>query len=174
MQSNPSHNNSTSTSYVIDISGPAEERSNRQHSNRQLAEPPTKLSLPTQAATPAGSVSAACLHMQPCSNPTAAAECYICLLAGSAAQELIQPCACAGTMGYAHAACLAASMQKSGSLTCECCKQQYQQQYVQALGLAAAADKPEHKDRTAPAADTADDTNCNTYQPWLSLRCWLL
>jgi hypothetical protein len=63
------------------------------------------------------------------------AECRICLSAGSAGRELFQPCACAGTMGYTHAACLAAWVQEKGSLTCELCKQRYKEPYVQALGF---------------------------------------
>ena len=79
-------------------------------------------------------------------------------------------------MSYTHAACLAASVQEKGSLTCERCKQQYQEPYVQALGLAAAAaaaDKTGHKDGVIPAA-AAVDVDHHTCQPWLSLRCWLL
>ena len=63
------------------------------------------------------------------------AECRICLSAGSAGHDLFQPCACAGTMGYTHAACLAAWVQEKGSLTCELCKQCYKEPYVQALGF---------------------------------------
>jgi E3 ubiquitin-protein ligase DOA10 len=68
--------------------------------------------------------------MRLCSKLTTAAECRICLSPGSTEQELIQPCACAGTMGYTHAACLITWVQEKGSLTCELCKQQYQEQYV--------------------------------------------
>jgi hypothetical protein len=63
------------------------------------------------------------------------AECRICLSAGSTDQELFQPCACAGTMGYTHPACLAAWVQEKGSLTCELCKQRYKEPYVQALAF---------------------------------------
>jgi hypothetical protein len=80
-------------------------------------------------------------------------------------------------MGHAHAACLTAWVQESGSLTCERCKQRYQEPYVQALGLAAAAaaDKTRHKDGVNPAAAAAAaaaaavDVNHHTCQPWLSL-----
>jgi hypothetical protein len=59
--------------------------------------------------------------------------CRICLSAGSAEQELIQPCACAGTVGYVHAACLTAWVQEKGSLTCEICQQHYKAPFVQAV-----------------------------------------
>jgi hypothetical protein len=59
--------------------------------------------------------------------------CRICLSAGSADLKLIQPCACTGTIGYIHAACLAAWVQERGSLTCEICQQQYKEPFVQEL-----------------------------------------
>jgi hypothetical protein len=59
--------------------------------------------------------------------------CRICLSAGSAEQELIQPCACTGTVGYIHAACLTAWVQERGSLTCKICQQRYKEPFAQAL-----------------------------------------
>jgi hypothetical protein len=157
-----SHHSSTSESCVIQILGPAEDHSNKQHAQR-----PTKLSQPPQAVTRTGSASAVTLLMRLCSKLTTTAECRICLSAGSAEQELIQPCACAGTMGYAHGACLSTWVQEKGSLTCELCKQQYQEQYVQALDLTAAAEKAGNKASLATAADMV-----NSCQSWL--RFWLL
>jgi hypothetical protein len=61
---------------------------------------------------------------------TADRICRICLSPGSADLELVQPCACAGTMGYTHAACLAAWVQAKGSLTCEICQEHYKGPFV--------------------------------------------
>jgi hypothetical protein len=75
-------------------------------------------------------------------------------------------------MGYMHASCLMAWVQENASLTCELCKQQYQEQCVQALGLAAAAEKAGHKEGMRPAAAASDDFSCRS---WLGTRCsWLL
>jgi hypothetical protein len=58
-------------------------------------------------------------------------------------------------MGYIHAACLTAWVQEQGCLSCELCKQQYEEQHVQALGLAAAADKAKPKEGTGAAGGYA-------------------
>jgi hypothetical protein len=73
-------------------------------------------------------------------------------------------------MGYMHAACLQAWVQEKGSLTCEVCKQQYQEQYVQELGLVAAAQKAGVKSNTGPAATDAEDFD----QSRQRLRFWML
>jgi hypothetical protein len=133
--------------------------------------PPAPLPNPPQAVTPAGSASAAALLKQLSSKHAPSAECRICLSAGSAELELIQPCACAGTMGYMHAACLAAWVQENGSLTCELCKQRYQEPYVQELGLAAAVDKTGQKEGAGPAAAAALGNSCRS---WSGMRLWML
>ena len=133
--------------------------------------PALLLPQPPQAATAAGSASAAAQLKQLSSKRAAVAECRICLSEGSAEQELIQPCTCAGTMGYTHAACLVAWVQEKGSLTCELCQQHYQKQYVQVLGLKAAAGKTGNKKGTGPAAADGDGNPCRS---WLGIRFWLL
>lgn len=157
----------SSASCVIHVLGPAQDSSNEQY-----AEPPTTLSQPPQAATLAGSARAASFLLNLCRKPSTAAECRICLSEGSATHELIKPCACAGTMAYAHAACLTTWVEQKGSLTCELCKQQYQEPYVQMLDLEAAAEKAVTKEKTSPGAAEVDDGN--SWQSWGSLRFWLL
>jgi hypothetical protein len=139
---------STSTSCVIEIGVLAANGSNPQQA---ATVPPAPLPQPPQAAILECSTSQPDLLKQLSSRRSA--ECRICLAAGSAEQELIQPCSCAGTMGCMHAACLQAWVQEKGSLTCEVCKQQYQEQYVQALDLTAAAEKAGDKNSTAGAED---------------------
>jgi hypothetical protein len=75
-------------------------------------------------------------------------------------------------MGYTHAACLTTWVEQKGSLTCELCKQQYQEPYVQMLDLEAAAKKAVTKDKTSTDAAGVDDGN--SWQSWGSLRFWLL
>jgi hypothetical protein len=74
-------------------------------------------------------------------------------------------------MGYMHAACLVAWVQENGSLTCEFCQQPYEKQYVQALGLEAAAGKTGNKKDTGPATADGDGNSC---RPWFGMRFWLL
>mgnify|MGYP001807505208 CR=1 FL=1 len=74
-------------------------------------------------------------------------------------------------MGYMHAACLASWVQEKGSLTCEVCKQQYKEQYVQSLELAAAADKASHKEATGRAATADEEANGCSRQ---RLRFWFM
>jgi hypothetical protein len=70
-----------------------------------------------------------------------------------------------------HAACLASWVQEKGSLTCEVCKQQYKEQYVQALELAAAAEKAGHKESTGHAATADEEANGCSLQ---RLRFWFM
>jgi hypothetical protein len=91
-----------------------------EHSSKQHAELPSKLPQPSQAA---GSASPLTL-LKDLSRTSLAAECRICLSAATKDQEMIQPCACAGSMAFIHTACLTAWVQEKGSLTCELCKQQ--------------------------------------------------
>lgn len=90
--------------------------------------------------------------------------CRICLSAGSAEHQLVQPCACAGTMGYTHAACLTAWVQEKGDLTCEVCQQQYKEPLLHVL---------QQQQQTAPAGEgsegrqTGIDTCCGRHSDWL-------
>jgi hypothetical protein len=70
-------------------------------------------------------------------------------------------------MGYIHAACLKAWVQEKGSLTCELCKQQYQEQFVLLLGLAAAADEAELK--KTPAVSSAESSGRWGWRFWALL-----
>jgi hypothetical protein len=141
--------------------------------NKQIAGPklPTPSLNPPQAPTAAADIpSADVLTVNLCSKQPAAAECRICLSAGNAEQELIQPCSCAGTMGYTHAACLEAWVQEKGSLTCELCKQQYKEQFVETHGLAAAADNAKGKEGAEPPAAV----DANSLRSWQRMRFTLL
>jgi hypothetical protein len=64
-------------------------------------------------------------------------------------------------MGYIHAACLTAWVQQKGSLNCELCKQQYQEQCVQVLGLAAVA-----QDAVLKKTPDADSSGPSRWRFW--------
>ena len=79
-------------------------------------------------------------------------ECRICLSAGST-EPLVQPCACAGSMGSVHPACLAAWVAEKGSLTCELCGQPYRQPHAVVLEpLAKAAAERQQQTHTSALA----------------------
>ncbi len=133
---------------------------------------------PQPAATPTGSDGAA-IQLNQCSGAQSApgmGDCRICLSAASTQQDLIQPCSCAGSMAYAHAACLTAWVQEKGSLTCELCKTSYNQQFMQELALAAAAAacNPGHKEGTSPGAAVPADAVAEGDHSWNLPRRWRL
>ncbi len=165
MQDGLSRHDSITASCIVQIAAlEAKVNDSQQQTEQQL---PALLPKPPQAATPAGSFSAAELFRRFSSKRLAAgtAECRICLSPGTAEQGLIQPCSCAGSMGYTHAACLEAWVQEKGSLTCELCKATYKEPYLQALTQAAAAG-PRQKEATG-AADNSEAQELNRWKLWL-------
>lgn len=106
---------------------------------------------------------------------TADRICRICLAPGSADLELIQPCACSGTMGCTHAACLTAWVQAKGSLTCEICQEHYKAPFVRLLAVSIQLPQQQQQQqsqqqRTAPAEEGHEErqTGRKSWCGWLT------
>jgi hypothetical protein len=103
----------------------------------QAAAPTSKTDGETEPTSPSPDLSAA-THNEPHDDDDDKAECRICLET-DAVSALVRPCACSGTLSYAHLKCLKLWARERGSLTCEICKTPYRQELVPELEAEALA-----------------------------------